>query len=103
MLHTRRDCEVSPSALTAPSVIRHRAARIEASVASLADPWITPPPLALVERKHSGSPSSSCIQSTIKVSISVHAGLVTQLMPCTPRPAVRRSPRIAGYDELAGK
>ena len=51
----------------------------------------------------SGRPSSSCIQSTISVSTSVHAGLVTQLMPCTPRPAVSRSPRIAGYDELAGK
>ena len=40
---TRR--EVSPSVLTAPSVMRHRAARIEASVASLAEPWITPPPV----------------------------------------------------------
>ena len=81
---TRR--EVSPSVLMAPSVIRHRAARIAANVASLADPWITPPPVALVERNVSGRPSSSCIQSTISVSTSVHAGLVTQLMPCTPRP-----------------
>ena len=98
---TRRDA--SPSVLTAPLVMRHRAARIDANVASLADPWITPPPLGLVERNCSGNPSSSCIQSTINVSTSVHAGPVTQLMPCTPSPAVSRSPRIAGYDELAGK
>ena len=48
----------------------------------------------------SGRPSSSAIQSSISVSSSVHAGDVTQLMPCTPRPAASSSPRIDGYDVL---
>src|SRR4029078_6934651 len=103
MFDNQQSRELSPSVLTAPFVARHRAARIDASVASLAEPWMTPAPVSLVERNCSGSASNSCIQSTINVSTSVHAGLVTQLMPCTPRPAVTRSPRIAGYDELAGK
>ena len=38
--------DVSPSALTRPPVARHRADRIATSVASLAEPWITPPPVA---------------------------------------------------------
>ena len=61
------------------------------SVASLAEPWMTPPPRALVLRNVSGNPSSSCIQSHINVSTSVHAGLVTQLMPCTASPEAARS------------
>ncbi len=80
----------------APPVTRHRAARMEASVASLAEPWITPPPVALVLRNLAGRPNSSCIQSIISVSTSVQAGLVTQLMPCTPSPAAASSPRMAG-------
>jgi hypothetical protein len=67
--------------LTAPPVARHLADRIATSVASLAVPWITPPPLSLVEWNRSGRPSSSSIQSSINVSTSVHAGEVTQLMP----------------------
>ena len=70
------------------------------SVASLAEPWITPPPPALVEWKRAGRPSSSTIQSSISVSSSVHAGPVTQLMPCTPSPAASSSPRIDGYDDV---
>jgi hypothetical protein len=89
-------CDVSPVWLMAPPVVRQRAARMEASVASLAEPWMTPPPVALVLRNASGRPSSSCIQSIINVSTSVQAGLVTQLMPCTPRPAAASSPRMAG-------
>ena len=73
------------------------------SVASLAEPWITPPPAALSERKRSGRSSSSTIQSSISVSSSVHAGDVTQLMPCTPSPAASSSPRIDGYDVFDGK
>ncbi|MEZ5251779.1 MAG: hypothetical protein R2713_22005 [Ilumatobacteraceae bacterium] len=73
------------------------------SVASLAEPWITPPPEELREWNRSGRPSSSIIQSIISVSTSVHAGLVTQLMPCTPRPADASSPRIDAYELLPGK
>ena len=51
---TRRACDVSPSALTAPAVARQRAARIATSTASLAEPWITPPPCSLVERNRVG-------------------------------------------------
>ncbi len=87
---------MSPSALTAPAVARHRAEQIATRTASLADPWITPPPLALVEANRSGRPSSSTIQSSTNVSSSVHAGDVTQLMPCTPKPAASSSPRIDG-------
>ena len=46
--------DVSPSALTAPPVARQRAARIATRTASLAEPWITPPPCSLVERNASG-------------------------------------------------
>ena len=45
---------MSPSALTAPAVARHRAEQIATRTASLADPWITPPPPALVERERLG-------------------------------------------------
>ena len=72
-------------------------------MASLADPWITPPPDGLSERNRSGRSSSSAIQSSISVSTSVQAGDVTQLMPCTPSPAVSSSPRIDGYDVFDGK
>ena len=51
----------------------------------------------------SGRSSSSTIQSSISVSSSVHAGDVTQLMPCTPSPAASSSPRIDGYDVFDGK
>ncbi len=72
-------------------------------MASLAEPWITPPPVGSVERKRTGSASSSCIQSSINVSTSVHAGDVIQLMPWTPNPAAVSSPRIEAYEMLAGK
>ena len=75
---------------------------IATSVASLAEPWITPPP-SPVERNRAGSASSSCIQSSISVSTSVHAGDVTQLIPWTPSPAAASSPRIEAYEMLAGK
>ena len=39
--------DVSPSALTRPPVARQRADRIATSVASLAEPWITPPPASV--------------------------------------------------------
>ena len=42
---------VSPVVLTAPAVARQRAARIATSAASLAEPWMTPPPRSLVDRK----------------------------------------------------
>ena len=54
-------------------------------------------------RKRSGSASSSCIQSSINVSTSVHAGDVIQLMPWTPSPAAASSPRIEAYVMLAGE
>ena len=73
------------------------------SVASLAVPWITPPPVVLVDRNRSGRSSSSCIQSSISVSTSVHAGDVTQLIPWTPRPADSSSPRIDGNEVFDGK
>ncbi len=73
------------------------------SVASLAEPWMTPPPVALVERNAAGRSSNSAIQSSISVSSSVQAGEVTQLMPCTPRPADSSSPRIDGYETFDGK
>ena len=47
--------EVSPSRLTAPPVARQRAERIATSAASLADPWITPPPDGLSDRKRAGN------------------------------------------------
>ena len=97
---TSRD--VSPSALTRPPVARQRADRIATSVASLAEPWITPPPSPL-DRNRSGSASSSCIQSSISVSTSVHAGDVIQLMPWIPSPDAANSPRIEAYEMLAGK
>ena len=81
---------------------RSRAARMAHSVALDALSWMTPPP-APVLRKRSGSPSSSTIQSSTTCSTSVHAGLVAQSMPCTPRPAEASSPRIDGYVTLAGK
>ena len=89
--------------LTAPPVARQRAARIATSVASLAEPWITPPPSGLSLRKRSGRPSSSTIQSSTSDSSSVQAGDVTQLMPCTPSPAASSSPRIDAYDVFDGK
>ena len=82
---------------------RCRPASIATSVASLAVPWMTPPPVLLVERKESGRPMARPSQSSTRVSISVQAGEVCQSMPCTPRPVERRSPRIAGPEELAGK
>ena len=96
---TSRD--VSPSWFTWPPVACQRADRMATSAASLAVPWITPPPSS--ERKRAGRPSSSCIQSSTSVSSSVHAGDVTQLIPCTPRPADSSSPRIDGYVVFDGK
>ena len=78
-----------------PPVVRSRAARMAHSVASEAEPWITPPPTP-VERNRSGRPSRSTIQSIISVSSSVQAGLVAHDMPLTPSPDAARSPRIAG-------
>ena len=73
------------------------------STASLAEPWITPPPCSLVPRNVSGRPSSSTIQSSISASSSVQAGDVIQLMPCTPSPAVSSSARIDGNELFEGK
>jgi hypothetical protein len=86
---------VSPSLLTAAPVARQRAESTATSVASLAVPWITPPPASLVLWKRAGRSSSSAIQSTTRSSSSVHAGEVTQLNPLTPSPADSSSPRIA--------
>src|SRR5918995_641467 len=85
-----------------PAIDRSRAATRAQSVADEAESWITPPP-APVDRKRSGSPRASTIQSTTRVSTSVHAGPVCHSIPCTPRPLDTRSPRIAGPDVLAGK
>ena len=52
----RRGAMVSPSVFTAPPVARQRAARMDARVASLAEPWMTPPPCALVLRNALGQP-----------------------------------------------
>ena len=52
---TSRD--VSPSALTGRPSPRQRADRIATSVASLAEPWITPPP-SPVERNRRGAPAT---------------------------------------------
>jgi hypothetical protein len=86
----------------AESRARSRAATIAHSVALDALSWITPPP-APVERKRSGNPSKSTIQSRTWVSSSVQAGLVAHNMPWTPSAAETRSPRTAGSDALAGK
>ena len=64
--------------------------------------WTTPPPVP-VERKDSGRPSRSASQSSTCCSSSVAAGLVTQDMPCTPSPALTRSPSTDGPDVFAGK
>jgi hypothetical protein len=42
-------------------------------------------------------------QSRTWVSSSVHAGLVAQSIPWTPRPAARSSPRIDGPELFDGK
>src|SRR5579862_5671541 len=63
---------------------------------------MTPPP-ALVERNFSGKPSIPTSQSMTCVSSSVHAGLVDQSIPCTPKPEDSRSPRIPGPEALHGK
>ena len=94
---------MSPSSLTAPAVARQRADNTATSVASLAVPWMTPPPVSLVLRNRSGRSSNSAIQSTTRSSNSVQAGDVTQLIPLTPSPADSSSPRIAAWELFAGK
>ena len=73
------------------------------SVASLAVPWMTPPPAGEVERKDSGSPMSSASQSSTRVSSSVQEGPVDQSIPCTPRPADSSSPSTDGPDASEAK
>ena len=82
---------------------RSRPASMATSVASLAVPWMTPPPVLEGERKEAGRPMAAPSQSRMRVSISVQAGEVCQSMPWTASPVESRSPRMAGPDELAGK
>src|SRR5439155_1579741 len=63
---------------------------------------MTPPPRP-VDRNAAGRSSSSTSQSSISVSTSVQPGLLAHNMPCTPSPAERSSPRMAGPDALPGK
>ena len=94
--------DVSPSPLTAPPA--PATARQHGHQRRLARRALDHPAAGgLVERKRSGRPSSSSIQSSTSVSSSVHAGPVTQLMPCTPSPAASSSPRIDGYEVFDGK
>ena len=81
---------------------RQRAASSAHSVAPDADSSITPPP-SPSERKRSGSPSSSAIQSRTCVSSSVHAGDVDHSIPCTPSPDDTRSASTDGPDAPVGK
>ena len=67
-----------------------------------AESWITPPP-GPVERNFPGRPIIPTSQSIRWVSNSVQAGLVSHIMPWTPRPADSSSPRTAGPEELPGK
>ena len=77
------------------------------SVASLAVPWMHPPPgLANPARPNmndSGSPMAPAIQSVTRISSSVAAGLVAHDMPLTLSPAETSSPRIAGPEAWQGK
>src|SRR5579863_2466471 len=91
-----------PRLLLAKWVARSRAVSNAQREALEAVSWITPPPVRL-ERKARGKSSISTSQSRTWVSSSVHAGLVAQSMPCTPKPEESKSPSIAGPDALAGK
>jgi hypothetical protein len=85
-----------------PPLERCSAASRATRLAPELESWITPPPVP-VERNEAGSPRSSANQSRTCCSSSVAAGLVTQDIPWTPRPAETRSPRTEGPEVLAGK
>ena len=75
-LHMQRGRDVSPSRLTAPSVIAPPCGE-DRRQRRLAGRAVDHPAARLRSSSgtRSGSPSSSCIQSSISVSTSVHAGL----------------------------
>ena len=81
---------------------RCRAASRATRLAPELESWTTPPPVP-VERKDAGRPSSSANQSMTCCSSSVAAGLVTQDMPWTPRPAETRSPSTDGPGGVGGE
>ena len=79
-----------------------RAASSAQSVALEAVSWMTPPP-APRDVNAAGRPSAPASQSSTCVSSSVHAGLVTHSMPCTPSPAETSSASTAGGEALPEK
>lgn len=67
------------------------------TIASLAEPWITPPPPpGLVERKHFGRARAWATQSMTMVSSSVQAGLQSQLNAGAVKAAEYISPSREG-------
>jgi hypothetical protein len=73
-------------------------------IASLAVPWITPPPpFDEVLKKHSGRAIAFATQSMTIVSSSVHAGEQSQLKAGALKAAEYISPRMLGYVTVEGK
>ena len=82
--------------------VRSRAARMAHRLES--DPlcWITPPPGPVV--LNPCGQAEQVHQPVDHVALELGArGAVAHNIPCTPRPAATRSPRIDGPDELPGK
>src|SRR3990170_3875836 len=92
----------APLRLLRPPLARSRAASRAQSEALDAVSGITPPP-AEVDLNRGGRASISTSQSITRVSSSVQAGLVTHIIPCTPRPAASSSPSTEGGELLPGK
>ena len=82
--------------LSSPPPARSRAVTIAHNVAAEAVSWMTP-------WNSSGRPIMARSHSIIRVSSSVAAGEVCQLMHCAPRAAVSISASTEGGLALAGK
>src|SRR3989304_744952 len=91
----------APLRLLSPPLARSRAASRAQSEALDAVSWMTPPP-AEVDLNRGGRASISTSQSITWVSSSVQAGLGAHIIPPTPRPAARSSPRTDGGGRLPG-
>ena len=79
-----------------------RAATMTVTMASLALPWMTPPPCEVL-LKQSGRLKAVANQSRTMVSSSVAAGLHIQLNMGPLNVAEYISPKMPGKDELHGK
>ena len=89
----------------APPEARQRAERIATSVASLAEPWITPPPVVAPGAEPRGQ-VEQLPHPVEHQRLELGArGEVTQLMPCTPSPAVRLAEdrRVRGVAREVGE